>query len=344
MPFPQLDIRKINNKQIVNFKMNRLIFLDIAKAVCIVLVVIGHYIPQDSPDWWKEINHIIYSFHMPLFLFASGVAYMLSQKRDYFAFIKKKVKRLMVPYFTVSVLIIGAKLLADNILTVENPKQIDSLLRMFYYPEAGYFLWFIWVLFLSFLIVPFFKSSKSRLALLAVSFVLFLGNLELTEIFCIRQFCQFFIFFILGAVAYDFKDKIKFLLNINALFYILAFAGLYYFCSEAKSVAGRAELFIINIAGIAMVISISRFIEKINLGKGMFITVSSASYIIYLLHTTFEGFAKAVIAKTGLPLESDVIFAIVAIIVIACGVIIPILLYNYIIKRYKATRFLFGLS
>lgn len=324
--------------------MNRLIFLDIAKAICIILVVIGHYIPQDSPDWWKEINKIIYSFHMPLFLFASGVAYMISKKRDYYDFIIKKVKRLMIPYFTVSIFVIGTKLLADSILTVDNPKQVDSLLRMFYYPEAGYFLWFIWVLFISFLIVPLFKSSKSRLALLAVSFALFLGNFELTEIFCIRQFCQFFVFFILGAVAYDYKDKIKSLLNINALFYILAFAGLYYFSTGAKTLAGRAELFVINITGIVMVLSISRYIEKINLGKSLFMTVSSASYIIYLLHTTFEGLAKALIAKTGLPLESDLIFALAATIVIACGVIIPILLYNHIIKRFKATRVLFGLS
>lgn len=32
--------------------MQRLISFDIAKALCIILVVIGHYIPDSSPSWY----------------------------------------------------------------------------------------------------------------------------------------------------------------------------------------------------------------------------------------------------------------------------------------------------
>ncbi len=42
----------------------RLYCLDIAKALCIMLVVVGHFNPDSVPTWWKCINHIIYSFHM----------------------------------------------------------------------------------------------------------------------------------------------------------------------------------------------------------------------------------------------------------------------------------------
>lgn len=56
----------------LNGYMQRLVFLDIAKAICIILVVIGHYHPDNSPEWYNVIWKFIYSFHMPLFMFASG--------------------------------------------------------------------------------------------------------------------------------------------------------------------------------------------------------------------------------------------------------------------------------
>lgn len=55
--------------------MNRLISIDIAKALCIILVVVGHYNPGSAPEWYHIIIRFIYTFHMPLFLFASGYIY-----------------------------------------------------------------------------------------------------------------------------------------------------------------------------------------------------------------------------------------------------------------------------
>ena len=70
--------------------------------------------------------------------------------------------------------------------------------------------------------------------------------------------------------------------------------------------------------------------------------VAASSYIIYLFHTTFEGFAKAVCRR--LPLDSDLWYVFVpeAIVVITCGLVVPIILFK-VFKRYKFTRMLFGL-
>ena len=66
----------------------------------------------------------------------------------------------MFPYFILSWAIIGAKIGLDNYLQVDHPVTLDTLYRVFYLPEAGYFLWFVYVLFLIFCIVPFFKPGK----------------------------------------------------------------------------------------------------------------------------------------------------------------------------------------
>ena len=60
--------------------MQRLISFDIAKAICIILVVIGHYVPDYSPQWYVGVHDVIYTFHMPLFMFASGFIYMATKK------------------------------------------------------------------------------------------------------------------------------------------------------------------------------------------------------------------------------------------------------------------------
>lgn len=64
----------------VFINMQRIVLFDIAKALCIVLVVVGHYFPENSPVWYECLNKLIYSFHMPLFMFASGFIYMATKK------------------------------------------------------------------------------------------------------------------------------------------------------------------------------------------------------------------------------------------------------------------------
>ena len=74
--------------------------------------------------------------------------------------------------------------------------------------------------------------------------------------------------------------------------------------------------------------------------------VSVSSYIIYLFHTTFEGFTKSLIHKIYAVwnLEGDVWFIVGATCVIAMGVIVPILLHKYVLSRYRLSKALFGLK
>lgn len=72
--------------------------------------------------------------------------------------------------------------------------------------------------------------------------------------------------------------------------------------------------------------------------------VSSSSYIIYLFHTTFEGFAKAIFSKLALGNSFGYIFLFEAFVIITSGIVIPIILYKYILNRCSTTKYLFGLS
>ena len=243
---------------------------------------------------------------------------------------------------------ITIKLLTQGGMTVDNPVTWMSYFRMFYLPEAGYFLWFIWALWWMFVIVPLFKTKVSRLIFFVLSLILHYIPFSLPDIFCLEKFQNMLVFFMLGVVVYEIKDLNIFVSEYKpaqGIVAVIMFVVLQY---AAKSIGGgkivTAVSLILPYVGIWFVLEVSKFLNHSlrNIQSSWLMTVSAASYIIYLFHTTFEGFAKAVFRK--LPLDSDLWYVFVpeAAVVVALGVVAPIILYK-LFKKYRATCFLFGL-
>jgi len=76
--------------------MKRISFIDIARAIAIILIVFGHTIVHSSNC--GIIFKLIYSFHVALFFIISGYVYK-NKNNNYFDFIKNKFIRIMIPYF-----------------------------------------------------------------------------------------------------------------------------------------------------------------------------------------------------------------------------------------------------
>lgn len=74
----------------------RNIEMDILKGLGIILVVMGHYY---LPFVWFTP----YSFHMPLFIFASGYFYNPKYENTPLLLLKKRAKSLLLPYFSYSI-------------------------------------------------------------------------------------------------------------------------------------------------------------------------------------------------------------------------------------------------
>lgn len=259
----------------------------------------------------------------------------------------KKVKRLMIPYFVVSAIVIGIKLLTESYMYVENPKTVMSFIKMFYYPEAGFFLWFIWALWWMFVIVPLFKTRRQRFALFAISIFLHYVPFATTDIFCLAQFKNMLIFFMLGVNVYDWKNSIYAFDRVPKVVYIAAFAMVY--AISVAPVRGWYEesaKYLLPFLGITAVISLSKMIEQSKIKNDWLMIISASSYIIYLFHTTFEGFAKSIVFKIPYlkNIGDDFMFSIGAVFVVACGVIIPILLNEKIFKKYRVAKILFGIK
>ena len=86
-------------------------------------------------------------------------------------------------------------------------------------------------------------------------------------------------------------------------------------------------------------------IEKWNVkGKGLLITISVSNYIIFLFHTTFEGFAKAIVHKVPMfaDTSNEMLFVVNVSVVVLCGVVCPIVLHRYVLNKSSVTKVLFG--
>ncbi len=69
----------------------RIDFIDVAKGIGIILVVLGHLNSAEQP-----IRNFIYSFHMPLFFILSGVFF--NEKTEFKHLLLKSIKTLLIPY------------------------------------------------------------------------------------------------------------------------------------------------------------------------------------------------------------------------------------------------------
>jgi polysaccharide biosynthesis protein PslL len=73
----------------------RILTLDVAKGVGILLVVLGH-----NPVFREDAHPLyeaVYLFHMPLFFFLSGITFRLAPAGEA---LRKRARALLVPYFT----------------------------------------------------------------------------------------------------------------------------------------------------------------------------------------------------------------------------------------------------
>lgn len=122
-------------------KSERYVFIDFIKAIGIMLVILGHinFANQGIKAW-------IYSFHMPVFFFASGLLLKnngLETTGDLLIFLKKKANALLIPYFLWA--IIYASLSIKNLL-----KILYGSYRMISGAGALSSLWFLLDLFIAF--------------------------------------------------------------------------------------------------------------------------------------------------------------------------------------------------
>lgn len=292
----------------------RLDFVDIAKGIGIILVVMGHLLPENS-----YLRNIIYSFHMPLFFFLSGFFLGQLEHDNSCVSLKesiKKQKKLLQKYIVYSV----AFILFDYLIRINLLHEIEKnqLIWDVYKTITLYginVLWFIPALcmakILSQIVIIKLGVKKGTVFSVVVFMIIALMGKYLSMEVMSENIVKLAIYFPLITVLRSFGMMcfviLGYLFRIMACQllqdcrqYKLYFCGLIcfalvLFCTLKNDVVdihflymGKPILtFISSLSGCLLVVILSIMIEKTRIGKQVLIFFGRNSLFIMVIHQYF---------------------------------------------------------
>ena len=311
--------------------------LDRLKGLAIFLVVLGHIVSREPPQdaqWYVYLKDVIYRFHMPLFMFLSGLMLAYTRKpieslADYGVFVKSKFIRLIPAYLGFSALIFFGKLICGRVMYVDNP--VGSYLDYFQVlinPHGSYcaYLWYIYVLFLFYALAPVaYRLTGDRIhwllpVCLAVQF------LEVTSYFALSSLAEYSFVFVLGCVAGDQYQRYSELLDRYGAFFVTPFLVLLAF-----AVPWGVPKFVLGLLSIPACHAMIRM--NAAEFRGVFKTLGKYTFPIYLMNTAFIGLSKGVLLQVSS--WDGAHFLWFAPTLLIAGIVGPILVKQHVIARSR---------
>lgn len=311
--------------------------IDALKGVAIPLVIFGHYVPASSPAYWVWFSGaFIDGFYMDVFFLISGYLFVVRPVPVSFeesaAFIGKKAKRLMAPFFFIALLYLILKVPTQTLLSMHTPVTFESLYFVFANPERSYapILWFLEALFLIFAVFVLLHQIVRNRNLLACVLLAAPLLAPALDVRILQLVCLHLPAFCLGVLlsGFDFPEARKTwqaLWAATALFAVTivifqfgpAFLGPYIRPARALAVS-------------FFTLACLQFLPK-KCAELLGILGLYASSI-YLLHFPFESLVKKIAEQVfHAPQSAFWLFAVPAFVV---AIVVPILLEQMILQKH----------
>jgi fucose 4-O-acetylase-like acetyltransferase len=189
----------------------RLLDIDTAKGIGIVLVVLGHVVAQQVPaghEWYRLLKDAIYAFHMPFFLYLSGYVLGYSAKAwtaEKRRFVLERLDRLILPFFAFGLIIIAGKMALSTVLHVDNTQEgLAAYLDGLFIHTSRSPATSVWYLYAAFIYAVFFRfvvAPFPRLLPLMILVAAILPHLEIPNLFYADRVLKFLVFFLVGVFA-----------------------------------------------------------------------------------------------------------------------------------------------
>jgi len=177
----------------------RIVTIDAMKGLAILLVVLGHSFQGNLIDFDDNVVfRVIYSFHMPLFMFLAGLVAVYNIEIPVISYLKKKFLALAVPFiswYALDYFVTG---------TYHSIAVRTYIARVISSPDWG--LWFLWVLFLNYCLLVLSVKMEKGLGIYAflITFLLVLWcPVGILGIWVLKKF---FFYFSLGYLFMKYRN------------------------------------------------------------------------------------------------------------------------------------------
>lgn len=341
-------------------------WVDYLRGIVIILVVYHHtFLGMERtginvPKSIVSANMAFYSFRMPLFFILSGIFTSLSlTSKSVKKIFWDKFNLLFYPYVIWSSIQITLQLFLSR-YTHSDSSYLDYL-SIFYQPKRIAQFWYLPALFNSTMVFVFMKAKfKIRTDVhLLLGIALFLMAPFVNQISMMSNWMRFYIFLVLGDILSHFilkkevQSQLKKPVYIFSMLPLFAIAQFYYFhYIGARSLENDSANFGIDflwypvnqigflttsLVGCFTFILFSFLLEKWNRFKWLRV-IGFHSLYIYIMHVMAVSFVRMILTSF-FGIHNYILILLAGIVF---GVVIPILFYNLIGKKYL--WFLFSLK
>lgn len=332
-------------------KSTRIEWLAVLQGFSMLLVVLGHITLTNTfqdPEYpiVATMERVIYSFHMPLFIFISGwLFYLTCIKRNttYKGMIKKKLSRLGIPFVFFTVVTMLIKLAMSSF--VKRPVDINEIINTFLLFSSNPLeeMWFITVLLILMAIYPVYQWLLNHDAMvwgLGAALVIYLVLPTDIKVFRLSAVARMAPYFIAGILCcrYGIIEKYasKWWVATVALALFIA-------VNVTQSVDPYLPEKVVKLtqASVGIILSVCLCAFITSLRPTTFSSFSSYTFQIFLLGIFFQMAIRIIYGKTGH--LSEAIYPILFAVSIMVGVYVPVIISIFIQKRLPKARKLFGL-
>ena len=324
----------------IKWKNERDLSLDVIKGFAILLVVFGHAIQINLNDFDENlIFRLIYSFHMPLFMFVSG--YIASKTKIFdLHLIKKKFFTLVIPFLVWYLISYFVK--SD----FNNTNIFGYIMNLIKSPDNG--LWFLWILFLNFCVLTLvikLQSYNKILPIILINPLLFIIGHKV-DILGAKLLAWYFVFFLAGFLISKNKKLFEAYFKSAFIFSIIIFPVFILFwhrtdgplflstinISQASIIGKAIRLaynYVVAFLAISIVFYVIKSIDILKQNKTL-IYLGGITLDIYILHFYFLfGLGSGIVR-----IVTTFVFALF------CSIT-----FSYFIRKSrKATSLLFGIG
>lgn len=303
-------------------------WVNIAKGIAIFLVVYGHVIDGLADSGYTfasyEVQHgIIYSFHMPLFFFLSGLFFDNMLKRELLTVIKSRALSLLYPYFLWG--IIQGSIMAILSKFTNSGAGWEKVLLLPVDPFGQF--WYLYDLFFMILLyLGLYKLVKNKSTVLIFAIAAFVAT-PFMDMWEFSRIFHHFIFLVLGAMFFDFESWFE--VKKIRIFIVLIIASLCSFWAGLNLL----NFLIFGLVGtgitvvLAKIVRNNRFLELLGI----------KSLSIYLFHILALAGSRIVLTKFW-GFENIPILIVTLTII---GILLPLIADN-VAERLKMTKYIYG--
>lgn len=306
--------------------------IDIAKGIGIILMIVGHF-GSTCPNY---LHAWIYSFHMPLFFFCSGIfAKSFGELSSLYNNLTRRVSSLLIPYFSYVVIFV----IFDYVISFQS-YPLHILLDVIYGYDPFNFLWFLYTLFfisVLFSLLSYVLKDNDTIITITISFFSCLAYYLHTtnQLERVGSILFGLCFYYLGhRYKKIINKKSKVILTGSILISVLGTLGLTLVSGDSrKSIDLHHNYYpdvlftiIIALSGILIIMIISQKLSDINIICKICSLIGKESLIIYPIFTYLPLRLKYILGdQLGICKLINVLIA-----VILCTIIIYVkrLLYN----------------